>query len=110
MCDAYKCNICTSSECANRQSYNIKTSAIFPYPVDKGESILQIKAMHKCFVKSPNMRAKALQKVYEIMCGSKFMYGDGVCWLEGWKISTRVTDGVLLNQLIKIIITIITVL
>jgi hypothetical protein len=67
-------------------------------------------AMHKCFAKSPNMRVKALQKVNEITCESKVMYGDGVCWLEGWKASTRVADGVFLNQLIKIIITIITVL
>jgi hypothetical protein len=67
-------------------------------------------AMHKCFAKAPNMRVKALQKVYEIMCGSKFMYGDGICWLEGWKVSKRVADGVLPNQLIQIIITIIIII
>ena len=38
------------------------------------------------------------------------MYGDGICWLEGWKVSKCVADGVLLNQLIRIIIIINTVL
>lgn len=53
-CDAYKCNTCTSSECANRQNYNIKTSAIFPNAIGKGESICQMTAMHKCFATAPN--------------------------------------------------------
>ena len=66
MCDTYKCNFCTGSECVHRQNYNVKMSAIFPDPTGKGESIRQITAMHKCFAKAPHMRAKALQKVYEM--------------------------------------------
>lgn len=25
------------------------------------------------------------RKVYEMVFGSKLMYGAGICWLEGWK-------------------------
>ena len=99
MCDAYSCNFFAGSECAHRQNYKVKMSAIFPDPIGKGTSNLQMTALH--------MRVKALQKVYEMWIK---IHVWGWRLLVRWLESTRVADGVHLNQLIRIIIIIITVL
>jgi hypothetical protein len=43
-------------------------------------------AIDNCLSRTPDMRVKLLENVYEVVCESRLMYGGGIWGLyEGWK-------------------------